>query len=379
MSVVGDAATYARALAKLEILQVMQPSYAMGATRGPLFRRIERLLDAKRHEQGSSRLACAVGLLAGVLCLVLNMSWAQDRKDEVPTSQDVRRTILAPDPSTLIVSPQTIPSLDPPPPPPVALSAAPTLPPPSPPPAETLVGTVLGGLGLQGIVQETPPTLHTAAVFVLFRGNEMFSDGAASPADIAQARAAQQAAGGGDLLWFSLEGRCRPGSSTEPLAARDKAMLDRVNELYVSSQVRADVERIQSLMELERKRQRDSLDRDSRAFADAAQIRREVQALQGNFQTVDRSIAAQRPDTPDLARVQSTLEQMHMTMNQLRSRMENTNEAEEDELARRRAEIDQQIAALIAQTVTDNVRRAEAELMEMLRAAVRSGIAEPSQ
>ena len=69
-------------------------------------------------------------------------------------------------------------------------------------------------------------------------------------------------------------------------------MLDRVNELYVSSQVRGDVERIQSLMELERKLQRDSLDRDSRALADAVQIRREVQALQENFQTATKSIAA---------------------------------------------------------------------------------------
>ena len=68
-----------------------------------------------------------------------------------------------------------------------------------------------------------------------------------------------------------------------------------------------------------------------------------------------------------------------MLMNQLQIRMEITNKAQEDELARQRAEIDQQIAALRAQTVTDNVRRAEAELMEMLRAAVRSGIAEPSQ
>jgi|SRR5215467_6299838 len=57
-----------------------------------------------------------------------------------------------------------------------------------------LVGTMLGGFGLQS-AQEMPPTLHTAAVFVLFRDNEMFSDSAASAADIAQARAAQQAAG----------------------------------------------------------------------------------------------------------------------------------------------------------------------------------------
>jgi len=156
-------------------------------------------------------------------------------------------------------------------------------------------------------------------------------------------------------------------------------MLDRVNELYVSSQVRGDVERIQSLMELERKLQRDSLDRDSRAFADAAQIRREAQALQENFQTVARSIAAQRPDAPDLARVQSTLEQMQILMNQLQIRMEITNKAQEEEFARQRAEIDRQIAALRAQTVTDNVRRAEAELMEMLRAAARSGIARPTQ
>jgi hypothetical protein len=85
VSLVGDVATYTRALAKLEMLRVMQPSYAMGATRGPLFRRIEQLLDAKRPEQGPSRLACAGGLLAG-LSFVLNMSWAQERKDEVPTS-----------------------------------------------------------------------------------------------------------------------------------------------------------------------------------------------------------------------------------------------------------------------------------------------------
>ena len=134
--------------------------------------------------------------IAGVLCLVLNMSCAQERKDEVPMPQDVRQTIPAADSSTLIVLPQTIPSLDPPPPAPVPLSAAPTPPPPPPPPpAETLAGTMPGGLGLQGVVQETPPTLHTAAVFVLFRDNEMFSDSAASAADIAQARAAQQAAG----------------------------------------------------------------------------------------------------------------------------------------------------------------------------------------
>src|SRR5215467_7672640 len=85
--------------------------------------------------------------IAGVLCLVLNMSWAQERKDEVPMPQDVRQTIPAADSSTLIVLPQTIPSLDPPPPAPVPLSAAPTPPPsPPPPPAETWSGRCLAVL-----------------------------------------------------------------------------------------------------------------------------------------------------------------------------------------------------------------------------------------
>jgi hypothetical protein len=79
-------------------------------------------------------------------------------------------------------------------------------------------------------------TLPTATVFVLFRGDAtLFHDGP-SAADIADARTAHQAAGGSDLLWFRLEGRCCPGSSTDPFVVQDKPVLDRVNELYVSSQ-----------------------------------------------------------------------------------------------------------------------------------------------
>jgi hypothetical protein len=100
----------------------------------------------------------------------------------------------------------------------------------------TLVGKVHAGVGSQGTTQGARDTLHTATVFVLFRGDAtLFHDGP-SAADIAFARTAHRAAGGSDLLWFRLEGRCCPGSSTEPFVVQDKAVLDRVNELYVSSE-----------------------------------------------------------------------------------------------------------------------------------------------
>ena len=164
---------------------------------------------------------------------------------------------------------------------------------------------------------------------------------------------------------------------------QDKAVLDRVNELYVSSQVRGDLERIQTLVELEGKLQRETEDRDLRAFADGARIRREVQALQDNLQVVAKSIDGQRSNTPDLERIRIALEELRAQLNRLQARIEIRNKesraAQESELVRQQAELVREIASLRAQAVTDNERRAELELMEMLRAAVRSGTARPAQ
>jgi beta-lactamase regulating signal transducer with metallopeptidase domain len=211
VAAVGDAGRYARALARLEEVRVVQPSLAMGAKRGPLFHRIERLLGGDGLQQGPSRLACAIGLLIGVSFLALNLGWAKGRQ-AVPgaTSPAIIQDFFAPLPPMPPVPPM------PPMPPIPAMPATPPLPPlPPMPPMPELPATL--SAALQGIGQGAD------IPWVLFRGDRVVARGSA--ADQTEAHAARQSAGGGDLLWFRLDGKT--------YTSTDKGTLDRIAERQV--------------------------------------------------------------------------------------------------------------------------------------------------
>jgi beta-lactamase regulating signal transducer with metallopeptidase domain len=214
VAAVGDAASYARALARLEEIRVFRPNLAMGAAGGPLFHRIERLLGGDVRQQGPSRLACAIGLLVGVACLALNMGWAETR--QAAQGNTIRVEDFLPPvppgppmpPSSRIAGIAPVPPM----PPPLPMTTMPPAPPlPSAPPL--------------------PPLLAQRAdvPWILFRGDRVMSNGSA--ADETEARAARQASGGGDALWFRLEGKA--------YITQDKATLDRTDSGRLRDSLRA--------------------------------------------------------------------------------------------------------------------------------------------
>lgn len=85
VSVCGDAAGYARALAALERMRAVAPglaaSTALAAKGGSLLYRIERLLGTERHEQAPSRLPGIVAICVGLACVAMNI---QPAKAQVP-------------------------------------------------------------------------------------------------------------------------------------------------------------------------------------------------------------------------------------------------------------------------------------------------------
>jgi beta-lactamase regulating signal transducer with metallopeptidase domain len=212
----GDAVAYARALAQLERLRPAMPSLAMGSTEGPVFHRVQRLLGIRRIENGPSKLACAIGLLVGILCLSFFMSTAKAQEQQPPRVQfsndevkklleELRTQLFEAFPATPIPpepplqSPAPLPPAPPVPPileAPEVLPVAPQAPaPPIPPepPALALLGSRL---------QAVRPAEDVR--WVLFSGNDVKVQG--TDADEAEARKAR-APFNGDLLWFRLNGK----------------------------------------------------------------------------------------------------------------------------------------------------------------------------
>src|SRR5688572_10714280 len=127
----GNAISYARALAQLERLRPAAPGLVLGSANVPLLHRIQRLLGTVRSESGPSRLACAAGLLVGLLCvgLVLNNARAQDQPSGFAVMTAGREDPLLQDFEPVPPRPAALPAPPLPPPAPVrpvqALPAAP--------------------------------------------------------------------------------------------------------------------------------------------------------------------------------------------------------------------------------------------------------------
>lgn len=210
VAALGDRATYARALARLEEVRLVRPSLAMGATRGPLYHRIERLLEGNGFQQGPSRLICAAGLLIGVACFAINMGWAESWQSPQRNSDFVTTESFFPLPPTspvLVMPPMEF------------IVPTPAIPPI--PPTPPLTPVYMFGEGVPMVFA----TLQTAAQridvpWILFLGNRVIVNG--SSTDEAEAQAARQSAGNGDALWFRVGGKA--------YFTQDKAILDRMEE-----------------------------------------------------------------------------------------------------------------------------------------------------
>jgi beta-lactamase regulating signal transducer with metallopeptidase domain len=109
----GDAVCYARALAALERMRVVEPSRifnaALGAKDGPLMYRIERLLGVARREPVPSRLPGMVAICLGLACLAPAMNPAKAQAPPVPlvvapTNAPEAPPIEAPKPAPRLVA-----------------------------------------------------------------------------------------------------------------------------------------------------------------------------------------------------------------------------------------------------------------------------------
>jgi len=232
----GNALSYARALAQLEKLRLVAPSLAMGSANGPLFHRIQRLLGSPKYEQVPSKLACAVGLLAGLLCLGWFMTARAQQPELLPPLEELT-------PVEQAVAPLPVPAPPSPPLPPSAPTAAapqspvaplaPLSPTPASPPAPALPApqgiTPLPApaatpapptpsaslLALLSVLQTFSPSQESH--WVLFRGNAVITRGNA--ADEEQAKKARGTLAG-DLLWFQVDGKA--------FITQDKDVMDRL-------------------------------------------------------------------------------------------------------------------------------------------------------
>jgi beta-lactamase regulating signal transducer with metallopeptidase domain len=398
----GDAVCYARALTKLEKLRVWKPGLAMNSAHGPLFDRIQRVLTGDGGH-GPSRFACAVGLLAGVLCLAFSLGWAQDRQDEdrVDPNKAIQELLpfVPPVPPTPPVPPAAplspaIAPVAPPAPPAAPLSpaippAAPPLPPAAPlspaiapvappappaaplspvippvaPPAPVLTPPVpptppippsqelrleftAQGIELAGIQTEETP-------WVLFRGTRVMASG--SSEDQAQARAARAAAGGGDLLWFRQNGKAYSIQDAETLAR-----LDALLSVSLGDQQRA--AEVQQLALQLRNRE-----------AQEASMRASVSNLQVDIAKLQASAQQLRPDQlqTDLSQLQAEIADMQKKI--LRTQIDSQG------LAQQQADLVKQFALLQRQRAELARSNTRSELFNLLRDAVSGGKAKPLQ
>jgi len=80
----GNPLVYARALTALEKLRPAIPAMAMTATGAPLLYRIQRLVGVPAPDRRLSSWPIALMLIAGIVCLGLNVNWARGQA-QVPT------------------------------------------------------------------------------------------------------------------------------------------------------------------------------------------------------------------------------------------------------------------------------------------------------
>jgi beta-lactamase regulating signal transducer with metallopeptidase domain len=253
----GNAVAYARALAQLEKLRPTAPILAMGSAGGGLYWRVQRLLGV-RGEDVPSRLACAVGLIAGVLCLgwVLETANAEQQSPQ-PFSVQEGRAPMEPlpafpipprppvpavtplreaPPAPLALIPPELPPVPPAPASPISIAplpptlsvpapAAPALPVPAAPMSPVAPPAApLPVLPTTAAPLAIPPLQSSPLPWVLFRGNDVIVRGSA--ADEEQARRAR-ASYTGDLLWFQLDGRA--------YTTQDRETLDQIQALAATT------------------------------------------------------------------------------------------------------------------------------------------------
>ena len=105
----GDALCYARALTRLEKLRLAAPEMAMAATGGPLFYRVQRLMGVSNSGYRTSRMAAALTLGLGIVCLGWNVRFAKAQPVEsvqaAETPQEDQEQTTAP-PKALTVTTQ---------------------------------------------------------------------------------------------------------------------------------------------------------------------------------------------------------------------------------------------------------------------------------
>jgi len=337
----GDALSYARALAQLEKLRAPATSLVMGSTNGPVYNRIQRLLVKGKYEHVPSRLACAAGLLTGLLCLGWFMTARAQQREALPSveqlaplleqappiparpalprsapvasAQPAAPAVAAPAPvlqqlaAPALASPQlaapglALPQLAAP-----ALTSpqasAPALPvAPAPPASPALVP-----LRAQPVPPTSPmailPLLQALVVneshWVLFRGDSVITRGTA--ADEERAKKARGTLAG-DLLWFQLDGKTyitqdqhlmdaiQGESSQSPGINRLQQLVDQAAEQSrVEAKRRAVQAEAQSTLEQARRSFGDSVRGDAVAQqAELETIRVRLEVLSAEIQAID--------------------------------------------------------------------------------------------
>ena len=337
----GDALSYARALAQLEKLRAPATSLVMGSTNGPVYNRIQRLLVKGKYEHVPSRLACAAGLLTGLLCLGWFMTARAQQREALPSveqlaplleqappiparpalprsapvasAQPAAPAVAAPAPvlqqlaAPALASPQlaapglALPQLAAP-----ALTSpqasAPALPvAPAPPASPALVP-----FPAQPVPPASPmailPLLQALVVneshWVLFRGDSVITRGTA--ADEERAKKARGTLAG-DLLWFQLDGKTyitqdqhlmdaiQGESSQSPGINRLQQLVDQAAEQSrVEAKRRAVQAEAQSTLEQARRSFGDSVRGDAVAQqAELETIRVRLEVLSAEIQAID--------------------------------------------------------------------------------------------
>ena len=374
----GNAVAYARALTQLEKLRPVGPSLVMGSAGGGLYRRVQRLLGC-RGEDVPSRLACAIGLVTGVLCLGWVLQTANaEQPSQVPLPVPEGRSVPAPPIPPRLPAPAAtaareatpaqaiapiaieLPTASPAPAPvsaapvPPTLTvpalAAPVLPlppapisrmPPSAAPVPALPSTAVSPRAIPSVQAPSP------SPWVLFRGNDVIVRG--NRADEEQARRAHLSFKG-DLLWFRLDGKA--------YTTQDRETLDQMLLLGVSTSVQAVRVAGVNVEQLRQEAEGLALASDQRRIL--AQLQVVSAQLQSNLHEMDTTNSVN-----GLLQLRANMAQLQATTAQLQKAM---------------VEKEIEIEKFQAELLQMQTRRMEADesLLEILRGVVRTGKAQPT-
>jgi beta-lactamase regulating signal transducer with metallopeptidase domain len=361
----GDAVCYARALTKLEKLRVWKPGLAMNSAHGPLFERIQRVLTGEGGK-GPSRFACAVGLLAGIVCLAFSMSWAQERRDEnrVNTNEVAQELLTVPAAPPVPPVPPAAP-ISPVAPPPAAVAPAEPAPPapPLPPAAPAAASPVLIPVPPMPPIPPIVFSQGDETPWALFRGQREILNG--SSADQAAARAARTAAGGGDMLWFRQDGKAYIIQDPDILA-RIEALLEPANAQDAQKRV-AEVQ--QRALEL----------RNADAQLQQANVSASIAVLQANIAKLQASAQQLRPDE-----LQASLSQLQAQIADLQNKIQRT-QVDALSLSQQQADLAKQLAIVqrqradLARFDAELAAKSRSEMFNLLRESVSAGKAKPLQ